>query len=85
MKAIYNIFNDSTQSIYNDSGNNFTLNDSSSSVTTSLNGCFNENILFLISLITLVSSQYTFLIDKYDEEMELKQKLFQIFLQLWKR
>lgn len=35
-----NIFNDSTQSIYNDSGNNFTLNDSSSSVTTSLKWLF---------------------------------------------
>ncbi|HOP66039.1 MAG TPA: TonB-dependent receptor, partial [Bacilli bacterium] len=35
-----NIFNDSTQSIYNDSGNNFTLNDSSPSVTTSLKWLF---------------------------------------------
>ncbi|CAM3525633.1 hypothetical protein [Arcobacter aquimarinus] len=35
-----------------------------------------KNILFLISLITFgFSSQYTFLIDKYDEEMELEAKI----------
>lgn len=35
-----------------------------------------RNILFLISLITFsFSSQYTFLVDKYDEEIELEAKI----------